>query len=299
MLTIFTPVYNRAHTIPRLYESLCQQNDVDFEWIVIDDGSSDNISEVLVNIIANAPFSVKFYSQKNRGKHTAHNKALKMAAGRYFMIIDSDDWMPPDAINAIASAIDKVDSLGESVAGVSMLSILENGEILGDTFPIDGWVGRSYEYYDKFRIAGDKQNIVRTDVLRNLPYPEFEGEMQVAPGLVWNRVCLKYEMLHLNIPVQIVEYQCDGLSARIVAMQASSPKSTELFYTELSKLNVKKTTKLKALANIARYRLHNKKYNFDGVEWNSRLELMLSFCIGALLFIKDCCFVKFPAARRP
>ena len=293
MLTIFTPVYNRAHTIARLYDSLCLQGSGDFEWVVINDGSSDNICEVLENISVHAPFNVKFFSQQNRGKHTAHNKALKIASGKYFMIIDSDDWMVPGAINDIFSVINKIDALDETVVGASMLSVLESGEVLGDKFPVDGWIGRSYEYFDTFNIKGDKQNIVRTDVLRKMPYPEFEGEIQVAPGLIWNRVCLNYRIIHLNIPVQVVEYQSDGLSARIVEMQAKSPRSTELFYTELSKLGLKNSTRIKALANIIRYRFHNNKYSLQGIAWNNKIEYFFSGFIGILLFIKDRDFFKF------
>lgn len=296
-ISIFTPVFNRAHTIERVYRSLLLQNHKCFEWIVVDDGSVDGIEHIIRDMLASAPFPIKFVSQPNQGKHVAHNRALDLARGRYFLILDSDDWLVPKATDLLLAAVEDVEQIGQNVVGFSMLSLLEDGAILGEKFPRDRWIGRFYEYIDAFNIKGDKQNIVRTDILRLFRYPEFEGELQVAPGLIWNRICGTYEFLHLNVPIQKVDYQPDGLSAKIVRMQALSPNSTELFYHELSQLNVRKVTRIKAMANIIRYRLHNGNYRIGGVKWNNYIELCSCSLLGSLLFLKDFCAERVSAFR--
>ena len=105
LITIFTPLYNRVSYLKRIYKSLVQQNDSEIEWIIVDDGSSDNPKQIIDKIKTNAPFKILFINQKNRGKHVAINKGIKNAKGDYFFILDSDDFLPQNAIKVLREKI--------------------------------------------------------------------------------------------------------------------------------------------------------------------------------------------------
>ena len=100
-LTVFTPAYNRAVTLPRLYESLLRQTCFDFEWLIIDDGSSDDTSRLIHSFTGEGKFPVRYVYKENGGKHTAHNLALEEAEGEWFLCVDSDDTLAPDAVEMV------------------------------------------------------------------------------------------------------------------------------------------------------------------------------------------------------
>ena len=77
-LTVFTPAYNRAYTIGRTYDSLCRQTCKDFEWLVIDDGSTDNTAKLVCEWqqLDNG-FPIKYIWKENGGLHTGYNKAIE------------------------------------------------------------------------------------------------------------------------------------------------------------------------------------------------------------------------------
>ncbi len=97
--SVFAPTYNRAHTLPRLYSSLCEQTFKDFEWIIVDDGSTDETAEVVKPWLKAAPFRVRYFWKPNGGKHTAINRGVQEAVGRFLAISDSDDWYVPQALD--------------------------------------------------------------------------------------------------------------------------------------------------------------------------------------------------------
>ena len=104
-ITVFTPAYNRRHTLPRLYESLCRQEFCDFEWLIVDDGSTDGTEEIISEFENRAAFPIRYHKKENGGKHTAYNYAVDRAAGAYFFCVDSDDYLAPDALCALAGAV--------------------------------------------------------------------------------------------------------------------------------------------------------------------------------------------------
>ena len=130
-LTIFTATYNRAYLLPRLYDSLRQQRVTDFEWVVVDDGSTDNTVEVLSQFIKNEnPFSIRFFQQKHGGKHRAVNYGIREAKGKYFMLLDSDDFLTENAVALITKWVETIENL-PGMCGVAGTKIQENGELIG------------------------------------------------------------------------------------------------------------------------------------------------------------------------
>ena len=158
-ITIFTPTYNRAHTLKRLYESIKVQKYPDFEWIIIDDGSSDGTNELVKSFIDENVIKIKYFFQENSGKHIAINKGIEEASGNLFFMVDSDDYITPDALNIIDKWEETID--GEKYIGIAGLKIFENKKIIGSTFK------DSIEFVDttslekrKYNISGDKAEVV-------------------------------------------------------------------------------------------------------------------------------------------
>lgn len=210
-LTIFTPAYNRAHTIERTYESLCRQTCMDFEWLVIDDGSSDNTRELIENWIAENKILIRYIYQENQGMHGAHNTAYKNIHTELNTCIDSDDWMPDDAVEKIVSFWKKYGS--ENVAGIIGLDATEDGNIIGDKFPEGLKETTLRGYYEALKGSGDKKLVYRTSVICSVPeYPLFEGEKYVGLIYKYNLVDEQFPLLVSNDVYVIVDYQDDGSS---------------------------------------------------------------------------------------
>ena len=226
-LTIFTPTYNRAHTIGRTYASLCRQTCKDFEWLIIDDGSSDNTRELVEGWITENKIPIRYIYQENQGMHGAHNTAYKNIHTELNTCIDSDDWMPDDAVEIIVNTWKKEGN--SSLSGLVGLDIVEDGSVIGTKFPEDRKtikVGKFYEEGGK----GDKKLVYRTDIINSVPdYPIFEGERYLGLAYKYLIVEEKYEMLAVNHPMVVVDYQQDGSSFGMYRQYWNNPNGW-MFY---------------------------------------------------------------------
>ena len=146
-LTIFTPAYNRAYTLHKCYESLKKQTNKDFEWLIIDDGSTDNTRELVQSWIEENLIPIKYHYQKNQGMHGAHNSAYELIDTKLNVCIDSDDYMPDDAVEKILKFWEENQS--EEIAGIAALDAYESGEVIGTTFPKDLKTSTSFDMYYK------------------------------------------------------------------------------------------------------------------------------------------------------
>lgn len=209
-LTVFTPAYNRAHTIGRTYESLCRQTCKDFEWLVIDDGSKDNTRELVEGWIAENRIPIRYIYQENQGMHGAHNTAYRNITTELNTCIDSDDYMPDDAVEKIITFWKEHGS--EKYAGIVGLDIKEDGSIIGDKFPENLFQTTLSGYYQNGG-KGDKKLVYRTDVIQKYPeYPRFENERYFSLGYKYLLIDQDYQLLTLNEPLVVVDYQTDGSS---------------------------------------------------------------------------------------
>ena len=197
--TVFTPTYNRAHTLGRVYESLKDQTLFDFEWIIVDDGSSDNTRSLVESWIREAsPFPIKYFYQTNRGKHVAINHAVREAHGFFFIILDSDDTCVPEALERFAyhwQAIDE--SSRDSFCGVTSLCRYQDGRLVGIPFPGDSVASNHLEMIYKFKIKNEMWLCIRTAVMREFPFPE--PDVRYFPeATVWTRMARVYKTLYIN-----------------------------------------------------------------------------------------------------
>ena len=235
MITVFTPTYNRAHLLGTLFDSLEGQTDKDFEWLVVDDGSTDDTAGLIGSWAESAGFPVRYVRQDNGGKHRAINRGIKEAGGELFFIVDSDDYLTPDAIENIDREWQAVDDKS-NMAGLCFRKVnYSTGEILGAPFPPGCRDADSLTIHYGWGIRADKAEVFRTDVLRRFPFPEIEGEKFVTEAVVWNRIADSRENLLRCVDRGI--YMCDylpvGLTANFNRLIRNNPKGFILYYKSL------------------------------------------------------------------
>lgn len=222
LLTVFTPAYNRAHTITRTYESLCRQTLKKFYWLIIDDGSIDGTSELVQGWIKDGRVPIIYIYQKNQGMHGAHNTAYRNIHTELNTCIDSDDYMPDNAVELIEKIWEKHRS--KEYAGVIGLDITIDGQLIGKEFPDSMKSTTLTDYYLKGG-AGDKKMVYRTDVIKaTAEYPLFPDEKYVGLGCRYFEIDQKYELLTLNKALVVVEYQEDGSSMNMYQQYWNNPR---------------------------------------------------------------------------
>lgn len=227
-LTIFTPAYNRAHTLLRTYESLCNQTCHDFEWLIIDDGSTDNTKELIEGWEKENKIPIRYIYQENQGMHGAHNTAYKNITTELNTCIDSDDSMPVNAVEKILKFWNEHEKSRDKYAGIIGLDVdMNSGNIIGSK--IDRPTTTLQGFYERGG-KGDKKLVYRTDVLRSVPeYPLFKGERYVGLAYKYMLIDQKLELLSLNEPLVLVEYQQDGSSVNMYKQYWRNPKGFAFF----------------------------------------------------------------------
>lgn len=209
-ITVFTPTYNRAYIIENLYRSLQRQSFTDFEWLVIDDGSTDQTKELFESWMEEKnPFFIRYYKQENGGKCRAINRALDLAEGELFFTVDSDDYLTDDALEKIVCWMNSLPNKKYcGVAGNLGISAFETSNKLFENQYFDGTA------LDRYRIVdGERAMVFFTDVHRKHKYPEFENENFMTEAVAWNRMAHDgYKMRFYNDIVCVYEYREDGLT---------------------------------------------------------------------------------------
>lgn len=225
LITVFTPTYNRKNCIHRCYESLKRQTSFNFEWLIIDDGSTDNTEELICKWQKEENcFPIRYFYKENGGLHTGYNKAIELANTELFVCIDSDDWMPDDAIERIEMMWSKISD--KNYVGIMGIDCYEDGRCVGGMFPDFVYEMFLYEKLTKYRISGDKKMIHRTDLLKKVaPMPTFKGEKNFNPSYLMYQLDQFGKLYVTNECFCIVEYQTDGMSSNIFRQYRNSPLS--------------------------------------------------------------------------
>ncbi len=213
MITIFTPTYNRAYIIHKLYKSLCTQTDKRFEWLILDDGSNDDIKDVVRKFqTRDNGFIINFISRNNGGKHRAINYALDVITTEWLFIVDSDDYLDKDAIKKVYKWIEETRNL-DRLIGVSGQRGFSSGELNG-AFP------KNFNYIDvkqterkKRGILGDKAEIYKTEILKTKRFPEFKNENYISEGALLYQFAMEgYIVRYYPDIIYFGEYLDDGLT---------------------------------------------------------------------------------------
>lgn len=223
-ITVITPTYNRGENLKKLYNSLIIQTNKNFEWMIIDDGSSDKTQEIVGVFVEQNEIKIRYIKKENGGKHTALNQGIKQINSELTFIVDSDDWLECDAIENVLKIHKKYRDKNE-ICGYSFLRKFSDGNVNGKTLQEDEIVGN----YIDIRINGndinaDKAEVWKTKCLKECPFPEFENEKFLGEDVVWIKLAKKYNMIFLNKAIYISEYLNDGLTKNRRKNNIKSPK---------------------------------------------------------------------------
>lgn len=209
--TIFTPAYNRAHTLPRVYASLKRQTFRDFEWLIVDDGSTDNTRELVEAWQKETPFPIRYFWQENAHKKAAFNRGVKEAQGELFLTLDSDDEALPEALEILNRHWGNIpEAQRHEFSAVTGLCVDTRGVVVGSRFPADVFDSDSLAIWHRYRVTGEKWGFQRTAVLRRFPFPE-NVQGLVPEGLVWSAIASQYKTRFVNEVLRIYHRETDSV----------------------------------------------------------------------------------------
>jgi glycosyltransferase involved in cell wall biosynthesis len=224
--TVFTATFNRAGTLPRVHASLAQQTFRDFEWLIVDDGSTDETTELIKRWQAEKKVPIRYVYKPNGGKHTAWNVGIDEARGHLFVSIDSDDACTPDALQVFHDTWESIDPVRrDAFTGVCSLVKDLNGDIVGDSFPADVFDSNSNALRFKHHVRGDKWGFHRIEVARKFRFPEYDGLRHVPESIVWGRIAKHYQERFINKALLVY---CDDAEVRLSGPSWRHPGSFAL-----------------------------------------------------------------------
>lgn len=210
--TVFTPVYNKKNTINRVWTSLQNQTFRDFEWIIVDDGSSDDVGPLLESYKSRSDFPVTILTQANSGKHIAWNRAIALAKGELFVPADSDDEFASESLEHFNNYWNQIDeNLKPSFSGVNVLCTTQKktNQVHGDKYPDQSMVSNNLELAYKYKITGEKWGCIRTDLLKQRPFPEVIGNFY-PESYLWFYLARNYKVLCVNDILRIYYLEEEG-----------------------------------------------------------------------------------------
>lgn len=252
MITVFTPTYNRAYVIRALYESLCQQSSRDFEWIVVDDGSTDNTKELIRSFQDEGKINIRYFYQQNAGKHIAINKGVQEAQGELFFIVDSDDYLADNAIEEIEKYYKDI-ATDNRFAGLAGVRATPDGRRIGGEVDYEILDCSLPDFTYKYRYSGDMAEIYKTAIMRRYSFPRVPGEKFCSESYVWVQIAQQYTLRYTCKKWYICNYQPDGLTANSIKARMESPRSAVMVYSVLLKYPMPLLQKIKNGINIWRF----------------------------------------------
>ena len=280
LISVFTPTYNRAYILEKLYKSLCNQSCKNFEWIVVDDGSVDNTEELIQNFIQENKIHIVYYKQKNQGKHIAINKGVELAKGELFFIVDSDDYLTEDAI---ATVVDNLTEFKQpNVCGLVFNRVTPSFNIIGKKANFEKVKCSLYDLKFKYKLNSDKAEIFKTEIIKKFPFPYFEGEKFSPEALVMYRMSGEYQIVYINKGIYVCEYLQGGLTANITKIRMNSPKGATLYYYEQFLRSHTVLLKMKSAINFYRFQANDTK-----IEDKIYFPYLLLNPLGKLMYLMD------------
>ncbi len=282
LLSIYTPTFNRAKLLPRLFQSLCRQTQKDFIWLVIDDGSTDNTREIIEKCKYQAPFKIEYYYKKNEGVHTARDYAYRIVRTELIMSLDSDDWLVDNSVEVILCLWrEKSD---EDIIGIFAPTITPEKKSITSDFP-DVHKVTYQDFTYKYKVKGDKCTILRSSVIKSIPNcPIYPGEKLIGEGYKWIQLPLNKYFLLTEIALIIVEYQKDGYSKSARQNFFKNPHGSQALYMKSITHSKYLKPRIKGHIGYIIYSLYLKDKDFIRNSPNS-LSTLLFLPIGVAAYL--------------
>ena len=298
--TVFTPTFNRVYSLPRVYKSLKAQTFRDFEWLIIDDGSTDNTKELVLQWQKMANFPIRYVYQKNQGKHIAFNKAVKLAKGELFLPADSDDAFMPETLERFLYHWNNIPNpLRENFSGVTCLCQNEEGNIVGDKFPKDVMDSDELEMPHKYKVRGGKWGFHRTDVLKRFPFPELPQVGLIPESIVWNAIAMQYKKRFINEAL-LIYYSAVLRPDQATVTAKQHPEKDALGRRLYHKENLNKCIDwivydpvdfLRSAANYVRFSFHREigfeKQWHELTNWKAKFLYIIALPVGWVAWMSD------------
>lgn len=296
--TVFTPTYNRAHLLPRLFESLMSQSFTDFEWVIIDDGSKDETSHIVQTFNSGGLFPIRYQFQSHQHKKGAFNLAVKLARGKFFLPVDSDDELLPKALEILNHSWNEIPPKQQNhFSGVTGLRIDEYNRIVGTPFPKTKMDSNSLEMFYCYKIKGDKCGFIRTAILIQFPFPE-NIPNHVPEGVVFSKIARLYKTRYINEPLLKAYKNSDQITNykhHLKSLQENADGhaywAKEILTNELDYFPQRPFWFFKIAANHTRFHLHMKikdsESNYPIQSKNANVLVWLMFPIGLIRFLLD------------
>lgn len=286
MITVFTPTYNRVTLLAKVYKSLILQTPVCFEWLIVDDGSTDDTFQYINSIQKENQFEIRYYYQDNAGKHVAINYGATLAKGELFFIVDSDEVLVKDALLFMQNVYNQIADK-DDFAGISGLKSFFNGMHIGRKLDYTYLDCSTIDYNLKFKYGGEMAVAYKTNVLLKYPFPSFVGEKYCGEGLIWYKIALRYKLRYFSQPVIFTDYYPDGLTALGVKKRVYSPQTTLVTYSELSKMDIPVRYRIKFMINFWRFFFCDEQNS-----WRIKIKMMdlytvIFFPLGYFLYLID------------
>lgn len=230
-LTVFTPTYNRAGLLKRVYDSLLIQNNASFLWLIVDDGSTDNTKEVVDGFISEGKLEIIYKYRENGGKMRAHNMGVSLCETELFMCLDSDDWLNGNAVNEVLSAYDSI-SNKDCIAGIVAHKGKSETELLtGVEFPEGINKSSLYNLYlNGFK--GETTLVFKTEVIKKYPFPEIDGEKYVPEDFIYDKIDKDYVYIVVPRIITICELMENGYTDSVKKLKHENKIAFYLYYEQ-------------------------------------------------------------------
>lgn len=244
-ITIFTPTYNRAYILNQAYNSLINQTDKNFVWLIVDDGSIDNTKDVVEKWRKENTIKIKYVRQDNSGKHIAHNTAIKDCDTEFFLILDSDDFLSRNAIEILNKEVEKIKD-DKSISGIiGNRWRPESNEVIGTEMPKNIDTTTGLELYQKLGFKGDTLRLYKTKILKEYLFPQIHNEKFIYENVVFNPIDSKYRMLINRDKLYYCKYLNDGYTYNSKKIREENPKGYAYSLNSNIKYAIKLTNKIK------------------------------------------------------
>ena len=253
-LTVFTPTYNRANLLQRLYESLKRQTSKDFVWLIVDDGSTDDTKTLIEGYKGENAIEIKYYSRENGGKMRAHNDGVRYCDTPYFLCVDSDDYLVDTAVEVLLGTA-KEQKIAEDarICGIVSHKGKSETELLSDVnFPENITKSSLYNLYlNGFK--GETTIMFKTEVIEKFPFPEIEGEKYVPEDYIYDKIDVEYEYIVLDKIITVCEIVSEGYTDSVIKLKHNNPIAFYMYYEQRAIITPVSVLKLKYAGFYVKY----------------------------------------------
>lgn len=283
MITIFTPTYNREYILERLYNSLKNQINKEFEWIIVDDGSTDNTESMVNNWQKENKVLIRYYKQENQGKPIAHNLGIEKAKGELFVCVDSDDWLKSNAVEIILNYWKK--NKDKEIIGMVFPRIDDSNKYIGAIPKRNVKTATLDDFYAKYGLKGDTMLVYKTSIIKKYRFPKIEGEKFIPETYLYDKLDQEGRLIFVNEKLYVCEYLKDGYTNSAKKIIKNNPKGYSLYAKNRMKLSKNLKVKYKAAAQyVLGNWLANTKIKI--LQEKNKFIILLSIPVAYIIFLK-------------